>query len=246
MTLRADTHLNITNTPAGGSWSFFIRYTYTGSQDIQHLAIRYLSNGDIDRILTSNTTLATLNWLFEPAIALFRNAASRQGITLDYWEFMNWVVVSEYWILLHELGQTQPTMYPPMRDAPLPEPYTADFSRAIFFEPTNNIFMNASLFDIYSTYLSNTILPLIGLPSVQFDPLTEENKLNAAPTTIVHSYTCQVRQLKEPVTAFFAVLTTIYVFTTGPFHLIIFIAAWFKTRRNEQGFLPLVRTSLKM
>jgi hypothetical protein len=56
--------------------------------------------------------------------------------------------------------------------------------------------MNASLFDLYSTYLSNTILlPLVGLPSVQFDPLTEANRLNVAPTTVVHSYNCQVRQL---------------------------------------------------
>lgn len=242
----ADTPLNATNTPAGGSWIFSIRYTYTGSQDIQHLAIRYLSNGDIDRIRTSNTTLATLNWLFEPAIALYRNVASRQGIMPDFWKFMNWIVVSWYWILLLELGQTQPTMYPPVTNVPFPELYTGDFSRTIFFEPTNNIFMNASLFDIYSTYLSNTILPLVGLPSFRFDPLTEENKLNVATTTIVHSYTCQVRQLKEPVTAFFAVITTIYVFTTGPFHLIIFIATLFKTRRNEQGFPPLVRTLLKM
>jgi hypothetical protein len=98
--------------------------------------------------------------------------------------------------------------------------------------------MNAPLFDLYSTYLSNTILlPLVGLPSVQFDPLTEANRLNVAPTTVILT----IVKYEQQVTAFVAVIT-IYVFTTGPFHLnILFIATWFKTRRNEQGLLPLVR-----
>jgi hypothetical protein len=42
-------------------------------------------------------------------------------------------------------------------------------------------------------------------------------------------------EAKEPFVAFFSVITTVYVFTAGPFHFIVFVAGYLKTRNNKEG-----------
>lgn len=73
------------------------------------------------------------------------------------------------------------------------------------------------------------------MPSITFKSLSEENRLELETVTFLRSYTCQVRELKEASVAFFSVITTVYVLTTGPFHFIMFIAAVFKTKNNKEG-----------
>ena len=141
---------------------------------------------------------------------------------------MNWVVVSHYWLLLATVGQVNPVYYPPLN-------FTQDFPNLKSYLSANNIFVNASLYNIYSTYFTTTILPLVRLPSPEFAPLDDGNRLQPTNTTFRRSYSCQVRQQKPPFTAFFSVITTIYVFTQGPFSLVIFFAKYFKTRNNNEG-----------
>jgi hypothetical protein len=185
---------------------------------------------------TSAANLSAANALLAPSITLLRRKALQRGIDIDVWKFMNWYLVGLYWTYLTSVGQVHPTLYPPIPNLPLPEAFTADFPKFKSYGSNNNIFINASLFDIYSTYLSKTILPILGLPSLQFAPLNAENKLQPTNVTFMMTYNCQLRQMKDPFTAFFSVITTVYVFTTAPFRLVIFIATYFKTRKSDQGF----------
>jgi hypothetical protein len=199
------------------------------------ISIRYLPNGEIDRTRTSNASLSSANDLLAPAITRIRMTAQRQGIDLDFWKRMNWFLVSYYWGFLGSLGQLQPTLYPSLPNRQGPGPYPVDLVSAQSYDSSNNIFVNATLFDIYSAYLSDTILPLFGLPSLKFAPLTEESRMQPTQVTFLRAYMCQQRQPKEPFTAIFSVLTTIYVFTAGPLQFIILIATYLQTRRNEKG-----------
>jgi hypothetical protein len=233
-----DNILSSTNTPADGSWTCVVRYIPKTGQDNNFLGIGFLPTGEIDRTQTSNVSEASANTLLGPAISSVRLKAERKGLKLDFWRFINFFFVSNYWFLLLSLGQDHTTLYPSSSVSHGSDLLNYEFSKAKSYDSNYNIFLNATLFEIYSSHLSNTVLPLLDLPSITFEPLSEQNRLELTNRTLLRSYTCQVRQQKEPFTAFFSVITTVYVFTTGPFHLIMFIATFFKTRNNKEGPSP--------
>jgi len=226
------------NTPADGYYTAVFRYPGAdGKSDGRQAAITFLSTGEIDHTRTSEADLAAATTLLDPAISLLRLRALQGGINLDFWEFINWIVVSHYWTFLAIVGQVSPTMYPPISSPYFPEPFTANFSHPKTYPTTNNIFINATLFHIYSTYLTNTILPILGIASPRIAALDDVNKLQPSNRTFLRTYVCQIRQWKDPFGAFFAVITSVYVFTTGPFNAIILIARYFETRNKDQGYL---------
>jgi hypothetical protein len=72
--------------------------------------------------------------------------------TFDLWKLLNWIFVGYYWAFLADLGQVAPTAYDrTVANNPLP----------VIYASTNNVFVNETLFNIYSIYIQETILPII-------------------------------------------------------------------------------------
>lgn len=232
---------NSPNTPAAGRWSLVVRSIpeLDGIENITEIG--FLPTGDIDRTQTSNATENIMNTLLEPLISTATSLAQQRGVVdFDFWRFVNFIFVSQYWITLLSLGQIQTTIYNSSQNGLL---LNNDMSTAHALDSTYNIFINSTLYGIYSSYLSTTVLPLLGFPSLSFARLSDTNTLEPLmprPTTFLRSYTCQVRQRKDNFTAIFAMLTTIYVFTAGPFHFFIFVASFCRTRNNPEGHSPLM------
>jgi len=104
---------------------------------------------------------------------------------------MNWLVISYYWTVLLNLGQLGPTTYANG------SVFYPEFTQPISYPFANNIFVNETLFRIYTTYLSDVILPLLNITAnIEWLPLTSTNRLQPATRTFQRSYSCQVRTLK--------------------------------------------------
>ena len=200
------------------------------------IPITYLSSGEIDTIRTSPTNISLANALLEPAVVVLRLKAAQIGVDFDFWEFVNWIFVGFYWTMLANVGQLNPINYAPLPISPLPRLNTVNFTALTVYDYKYNWFVNETLFDKYSTYLTGTLLPLLGYPSPQIAKLSETNRLHPVMTTFLRSYICEIREWKDLLGAIFAVITTVYVFTTGPFAVVVFVAAWLKCRNNDEGF----------
>lgn len=125
---------------------------------------------------------------------------------IDYWRLINWLFVSWYWIFLSDFGHNAPTTYVYVKPSNIfSNAYyvTPDFATATQYPPTNNIFYNDTLFEIYSDYLVNTLYPLaplFGQGVVQvptFNPLNDNNRLEAISMSLLTSYFCTQRQMKD-------------------------------------------------
>ena len=138
----------------------------------------------------------------------------------DIWKLFSWLFVSYYWTFLNDFGQISPTTYIPMRDWA-----TANFSQPTFYPSTNNIFINETLFETYSSYMNDTILPLLNYSLGAFSPLAAENRLNAYPTTFLREYNCMERHLKAPINLMFSVFTVVFAFISGLYTLIMCFSA---------------------
>ena len=104
---------------------------------------------------------------------------------------MNWMFVSHYWMLLLDFGQVSPS--------------TFDYNSAgvfvnygpIRYPTTYNIFVNETLFEIYTSYLRDTILPLFGYHLPEFDALNSTNHMNESEVSLKLLYSCTDLQLKS-------------------------------------------------
>ena len=145
--------------------------------------------------------------------------------TLNFWKLINWAFVSRYWTILSDLGQISPTIYDTT-------------GRASSFLSENNIFINHTLFSIYSSYLRDVIVPLVGpgasIP--QFNILTDENALKAENQTFIRSYNCVERVLKDPLSLIVSVLVADFTLIMGAYKLMIFIAMWIHKRQRHGRF----------
>jgi len=141
--------------------------------------------------------------------------------------------VTCYWIILADLGQVAPTTYTPSAN---PVFVRDNFTTALRHTAEYNIFVNSTLFELYTSYFMTQIMPPSGLrpPSGAFAPLSDNNVLGPTPTTFKRSYGCYVRRWKSPLVAIFAVLVATYASVQGPYALFIFIAAWLEKRKEEK------------
>lgn len=96
---------SIPNTPAGDSWNLYLGYTPAGSFTETLLPITFLPTGEID-MSASSQSLDTANAILAPTIDAMRLQTGDPEF--DFWKFMNWVVVSYYWLFLYDFGQTSP------------------------------------------------------------------------------------------------------------------------------------------
>jgi hypothetical protein len=216
------------NTPANDHWEVKLASTLSSALGANATYITFLPDGSIDRTRTLQTDIDNANSLLAPAIS------SLQAQTIhmfEFWELINWLFVSFYWTALFDLGQIAPTI----PDAQMT------------FLPTNNLFINQTLFTIYSSYLRNTIFPLLG-PAysqiAQFSNLTAENSLQAEDKTFVRSYSCVERVLKQPVSFIISVIVADYALIMGAYAFAIFVAGAVQKRRRQDGEFLIWRTEL--
>jgi hypothetical protein len=139
--------------------------------------------------------------------------------------------VSFYWTALYDFGQISPA---------LSDNQTAPIA-------ASNIFVNSSLFEIYASYLNNTIAPLLAVPLSDWtpDPYDVAGLTNATiqevDTTFIRSYSCLERKIKAPISLIVQVITADYAFIALPYGFIISIAVLFEKRRRRDCKFPFIQ-----
>jgi len=219
------------NSPANDYWTLYIQYTtyQSNSTSGKTLSITFdTAKAQVDFSRTSKSDYLKANTLLKPTFDLL--PISDPTI---FWQLVNWLIVGYYWTILNDLGQTSPTIYAPIPPQPLPNWYQLNFSQATLLPPTNNIFVNETLFGVYFDILNTTILPYLNLSTPNFTSISHENQLKPRIVTFVRSYTCQVRRWKSILEAAVSIGESIYVLNVAAFAIFIFFASIFQNRRDR-------------
>ena len=210
------------NTPANDHWELQVFSGTVNDLNATTTYLTFLPNGSIDLSHTQQSNVDYVNTILAPVISSLQ-AQSNQ--TFDFWRLINWAFVSRYWTVLSDLGQVSPTI----SDAA---------GAATPFLPTNNIFINQTLFSIYDDFLRETVVPLVsrGSSIPQFDIMTEENSLKPVDQTFIRSYACTKRVLKDPLSLIISIFVADLTLTMGAYNVTIFIAMWIHKRRENGDF----------
>lgn len=176
---------------------------------------------------TSAAVLENATKILAPTQDLLRSVTEIEN--LDFLKLVNWLFVSFYWIFLADFGQISPTIY---------GKGDLNFSLPFEYPPTNNIFVNETLFEIYYTYMLQFILPIIrgdqpDLTTPHFPPLNATNRLQQTDVLFLKSYSCVERQLKGFVSTTISVIVANYALINGPYAVLVFIVGWFQKRRDQ-------------
>jgi hypothetical protein len=167
------------NSPANNDWTLDV-YRFDNSQVIP---ITFLATGNVDLNKTSTTAISDANSILPSTLTTAE--------TENFWRLINWIFVSLYWTVLYDVGAVSPTIYPD----------SSSWWVASTLPSTNNIFVNSTLFNIYSTFYNssaaNDSLSEDTLP--RFQPVGQGNQLTPVDTTFWRSYACTQRQPKQPV-----------------------------------------------
>jgi len=227
------------NTPAGNHWTLGVQFIRSNESVLSNgttVPVVFLPTGEIDFTRTSTDDLSTLNTILSPTISLLDELASASGVELDFWRLINWIYVNAYWTILSNLGQYSPTLYYDTVDSDT-RVTIPDFSTAIQYPSTNNIFVNNSLYDVYSTFTLYTVFPLLGVSTspAGVAPLDASNGLAFNETVFRASYFCTVRTLKSPFVAIVSVLVAEYAFIHGAYSLFMLLAARYQKRKISDG-----------
>jgi hypothetical protein len=228
------------NTPADDHWTLEIRYSFINETVDKYLPIVFLPTGEIDFSRTQTADFAAANSLLAPTFSLLRAQAG--SAQLNPWKFINWLFVSVYWTTLNEFGHTSPTPYVFLDTRAGSHP---DFSRPIQFLPINNIFVNTTLFDIYSSYLRDTILPLLNYSSLEFAGLDSVNRLEQTERTFLRSYSCVQRTKKANITFIFSVFAVVYAFVSGGYTLVMLVAGALQSGKENGSSLCLIELTCR-
>lgn len=153
----------------------------------------------------------------------------------DVWRLINWIFVSFYWLILHDLGQITSTTYTYSAYHIIGDPIGVPNASlpAIYHPPSNNIFVNDTLYQIFSTYMRDTLAPLGKISVPEFKSLNNTNQLQPIETRFLRSYTCLMRQWKGVLSALVSVLAADYALFFGAYSGFILIAGWFQKRKLE-------------
>jgi hypothetical protein len=183
--------------------------------------IWFLPNGSVDSGLTTENDLSFAKRILSGA----QNALYVQtNVNVDNMlELIGWIFISIYWTMLMDLGQTAPVS---LNSFGVPTP----------FHITNNIFANATLFNIYYAYLKNTILPLIGVSDTDIpwvEPISASDILDISnsSTLFIQSYSCSKRQWKTWIEAVIAIILADYALVRVPYAIV----AWVAVRIQRRG-----------
>lgn len=227
------------NTPAGDYWTLYLVFSYQNDTlAIENwLPITFSPTGEVDQTRTSPVDLSLANTILSPLTETLQALDPK----FDIWRALNWIYVSSYWLILWDFGQIAPTTYTysttTFEGSPIPNPNLTQ--PATFFNSTNNIFTNVTLFEIYYTFLKTAILP-VAIPRMpDFSPLDNTNRLEPVETTFQRTYSCFARQWKGPLEGIVAVVAADYALFFGLYSTVMWFAALIQKRRAEGEFWDL-------
>lgn len=222
----------------GGQWGLDISFTNSSaiSQPTTYTII-FNADGTIDYGNGSGIDGATnvlegsINYLEDVIMDSLRNP-------LSFWDLINWYFVSLHWTTLYQFGDIAPTIYGQNALPPsvlLPNPLvnyhqlllngigSPNFSDPVTFPPTNNIFWNETLFEIYTTYFAHIYGSAQQLDLPPFLPPSNSNRIERSPITIFTSYQCNQLGWKGWVSAVFSILVAISSLWTGGYTLFLLL-----------------------
>ena len=221
------------NSPARDYWTLWLIYlpqnSTTGQE--QAIAISFLPTGDIDHSRTPSLSLALANEILAPLVQMMRLRIPN----FDIWKLINWIFVSFYWLILSDFGQVSPTIHSNRRGRVEGSPIGVINQESMYYPPTNNIFVNDTLFQIYSTYFRNTLLPITDHPQFpEFEHLDRYNCLKPKETLFLRTYSCLERRWKGALSGIISVFAADYALILGAYSLVIFFVGWLQ-KRKENG-----------
>jgi hypothetical protein len=207
------------NSPANDHWEMKLSSTGLNALTENVTYLNFFANGSVDTTRTSLIDLNNIESLFLPAVT---KLASQTTQTYDFWTLINWLYVSYYWTVLFDLGQDVPTI----NNTP--------------FSPTNNIFINQTLFDIYASYMRGTIYPILNAtspldPIPEFQSLGNGNYLKAEARHFIQGYNCLERRIKAPMSLIIAVIVADYALIMSAYKAVIMFARFIETRKRPDG-----------
>jgi hypothetical protein len=214
---------NIFNSPAYNTWALNLTYSLNSGAS-SNAAIVFLANGDIDMNQTTSGDYGNANAVFQP----FMTATNMDAQT--FWKAINWIYVSLFWTSLYDLGQVSTTIY---------WTNTIFLLNATALPTTNNIFVNSSLFDEYSSFLETEIVPRLNY-TLEFSPVTNKNRAEPVNTTFVRSYSCLQRTQKDPIAIAVSILVADYSLIVGAYGLILAVAVYIQLHQRESGLAQCV------
>jgi len=218
-------------TPANGTWTMSVNYLNESTVGGNFMRIVFLPTGQVDTTLTLPSDLTAANTVLAPTIQLVEQAANSSNIpNFNFWELMNWMFVSQYWAFLADFGQLSPTTFT----------YNAATGTVISYNPvsylsTYNIFVNDTLFDIYYSYLLNTVLPLFRATFPEFSPLNENNQMSESNVSLKLLYACTDLQLKSSSNLVISVLVADWALITWLWTLALLAGAWYEQLHRDDG-----------
>jgi hypothetical protein len=192
----------------------------------------------VDTSQTPTSTLSQVDAVLNNTIrALNANFATPAGIQVNMWQLLNWVFVVQYWSLLYDFGQVQPTLY--RKTSSIPTDFTANE-----YTDVNNIFVNGTLFEIFGSYFQQIIIPLLNVLAVdgtslgdgrlyRFESLNSTNHLQPRNVTFNLAYSCTEEQLKKPLSLVISVIVADYTFINPVFGFIVLFGAWYERKKYK-------------
>jgi hypothetical protein len=216
------------NTPANDVWSIALKYGFSNRTGTFSDLIYFSSTGEVDMTKTDQGN-------YTNAQALLREAENqlnaKSNLQVDLWKLINWIYVVQYWTLLYDLGQVQPTLYERVGTFPSHySPYT--------YSVTNNIFINPALFQIYNNYFQSTIIPLLGIKTAPptIPPPNSTNSLTPLFVTFQMGYLCTETQQKAWPSLILAIAIGDYTILCGSYGVFKLLADyWLRGRKRNNN-----------
>jgi hypothetical protein len=231
--LIVDTYLG--GTPADGSWTMEVTYrNNTGALAVglETGTVTFLPSGKVG---TTGGGLSPgffdrVNNILAPTVTQLQLQANSTGVAnFDFWEFMNWIFVSQYWLLLLDFGQISPSTFD----------YNSEGDR-LDYGPVRhtaayNIFVNDTLFSQYDSYLRQTILPLFNYTLADFLPINATNQMNERTVSLQMLYTCSDIRLKDSAGLIISVIVADWGMISSVVALGLFLLAAWRLRQVTDG-----------
>ena len=223
----------ISNSPAGESWTLYLVYIFQNDTKEQYIPISYIPTGEIDMQHTSAADIDKANLLLSPTIELLALASG--NTSFDGLQLLNWFFVTYYWCNLYALGHISPAASTVVQSQ---EGF--NYSFPFIYNSTNNIFENDTLFEIYSSYLRHTIIPLLrtawsNVTLPEFLPLGDDNRLEPFITTISRTYSCAERRIKPWFSVVISVTAADYALIGIAYTFYKFSVGWFQKRKDKRN-----------
>jgi hypothetical protein len=141
------------------------------------------------------------------------------------------VYVTGYWNALGEFSEVTLTTALPVNDS-----YLRNASTSIRHSTKNNIFLNSTLYGIYTSFMTDTVIPLLDMPLpargiAALDPELAERYI-VVETFFIRTLFRKVRRLKSPFVAIVAFAVAEYAFINAGYNVLMLIATWYQKRNR--------------